>query len=377
MSTIMGVKLRIQKRENGKGHYYLEYYLGSKMVDGVQKVQRKREGLGLDLYLKPKNNKERDYNKNHKNLAEAILVKREYDFITSSHNLPNKNKSNKNFFEYINEFVESKNIEKKGKDAYTLTINYLEQYKGKNITIKEVDYTYCRDFLGFLLNTSKSNGEKLSTASVTQYFNKLRLIVKELHKEGLKETDLCKDIKNPKLDTKPRIFLTLDEVDLLVNTPYHLRNVKDLFLFSCFTGLRHSDILQLKWKDVREVDDNKYLTVKQQKTGQYQNVPLTENAIKVIGERKGDDDKIFEGAKYSANNNRHLEKWVLTAGIKKKVTFHTGRHTFATNHYSQFKDSKATGKWLGHQSSKSTEVYVHLANQTLFEQAKLLKQTKD
>ena len=56
MSTNMaGVKLRIQKRDNNKGHYYLEYYLGSKMVNGKQVAQRKREGLGLDVYLNPKN----------------------------------------------------------------------------------------------------------------------------------------------------------------------------------------------------------------------------------------------------------------------------------------------------------------------------------
>ena len=111
--------------------------------------------------------------------------------------------------------------------------------------------------------------------------------------------------------------------------------------------------------------------------GEHLITPLTEDAKKMMGERKGDEDLIFEGAKYSANNNEHLKKWAYLAGIKKKLTFHTGRHTFATNLYIQTKDAKATSKWLGHTSAKSTEVYIHLAEQTLFEKAKELKQIID
>jgi integrase len=372
-----GVKLRIQKRDNNKGHYYLEYYLGSKMVNGKQKPDRKREGLGLDIYLKPKNNLERDYNKKNKNFAEAILLEREYGFMTSTHKLPNKNKGNKNFTDYFLDFAKKKNQSNKGLKSYTLTLNYLIKYRGKGLNINNIDYAYCRDFLSYLLSSTKSNGEKLSTASVIQYFNKLRLIISELNKEGLIDVDYCKDIKNPKLDTKPRIWLTQKEIKMLVDTPYHLRNIKELYLFMCFTSLRHIDVINLKWNDVKNEGENHFINIKQQKTGDFLTIPLTEAALNLMGDRKGNDDKIFEGAKYSANNNNHLKSWTLKAGINKHLTFHTGRHTFATNHYSQFKDAKATGMWLGHQSSKSTDVYVHLVNQTLFDQAKELKQIID
>ncbi len=369
-----GVKLRIQKRDNNKGHYYLDYYLNSKMVNGVQKVQRKREGLGLDIYLKPKNNIERDYNKKNKNFAEAIHREREYDFMTSTHNLPNKNKGNKNFADYFLEFAQKKNLSGKGLMAYTLTLNYLIKYRGKGFTINDIDYAYCRDFLSYLLSSTKTNGEKLSTSSVIQYFNKLRLIIKELNKEGLIPIDYCKDINNPKEKKKPRIWLTIDEIKMLVNTPYHLRNIRELFLFMCFTGIRHVDVKNLKWKDVKNENDNHFISFEQQKTGEHLIIPLTDDATKVMGERKGDNDNIFVGAKYGSNYNEHLKRWAHLAGIKKNITFHSGRHTFATNYYLQTKDYKATGKWLGHRSSKSTDVYVNLANETLFEQAKGLSQ---
>ena len=184
-----GVKLRIQKRDNNKGDYFLDYYFGSKMVNGKQVAQRKREGLGLDIYLNPKNNIERDHNKKNKNFAEAIHREREYDFMTSTHNLPNKNKGNKNFTEYFLEFATKKNLTDKGLKAYTLTLNYLIKYRGKGLTINDIDYAYCRDFLNFLLNSTKTNGEKLATSSVVAYFNKLRLIIKELNKEGLIPVD--------------------------------------------------------------------------------------------------------------------------------------------------------------------------------------------
>ena len=145
----------------------------------------------------------------------------------------------------------------------------------------------------------------------------------------------------------------------------------------CFTSIRHVDVIKLKWKNIVKEGDNEFIKFKQQKSEEYLIVPLTEDAKKMMGERKGDEDLIFNGAKYSANNNNHLKRWGLLAGIKKKLTFHTGRHTFASNLYLQTKDSKATTKWLGHKSAKSTEVYIHLVEQVLFEKAKELKQIID
>ena len=372
------VSLRIEKKpKTGKGHFYLEYYYGSKIINGIQRVNRKKESISMWIYLNPKGNREKDHNKKYKNFAEAIFREKEYDFITSIHKLPNKNKGNKKFLEYFKEFAESKNLKEKGLKAYDLTLNYLIKYRGKGLTINDIDYAYCRDFLSYLLNITKSNGEKLSTSSVVAYFNKLRLIIKELNKEGLIPVDYCKDIKNPKLNTKPRVWLTQDEIIQLVNTPYHLRNIKELFLFMCFTSIRHIDVINLKWKNIVKDGDNEFIKFKQQKTGEYLVIPLTEDAKKMMGKRNGDEDLIFNGAKYSANNNEHLKKWGLLAGIKKKLTFHTGRHTFATNLYLQTKDAKATSKWLGHTSAKSTEVYIHLAEQVLFEKAKELKQIID
>ena len=379
MYNIMAkVSLRIEKKpKTGKGHFYLEYYYGSKIINGIQRVNRKKESISMWIYLNPKGNIEKDHNKKYKNFAEAIFREKEYDFMTSIHKLPNKNKGNQNFLEYFLDFAKKKNLSNKGLQAYTLTLNYLIKYKGKGLTINDIDYAYCRDFLSYLLDSTKTNGEKLSTSSVVAYFNKLRLIIKELNKEGLIPLDFCRDIKNPKLDTKPRVWLTQDEIALLVNTPYHLRNIKELYLFMCFTSIRHSDVVKLKWKNVVKDGDNEFIKFKQQKTGGYLVIPLTEDAKKMMGERKGDEDLIFNGAKYSANNNEHLKKWGLLAGIKKKLTFHTGRHTFATNLYLQTKDAKATSKWLGHTSAKSTEAYIHLAEEVLFEKARQIKQIID
>lgn len=369
------VTLRIEKKpKTGKGHYYLEYYYGSKVINGVQKVDRKKYSINLWIYLNPKGNKEKDHNKKNKNFAEAIYREREYEFMTSTHKLPNKNKGNKNFIDYYRGFSGSKNLSKKGLMAYTLTLNYLIKYRGEDLRINDVNYAYCRDFLSYLLNTTKSNGEKLSTSSVVAYFNKLRLIIKELNKEGLIPEDYCKDIKSPIVKTKPRVWLTQEEIIQLINTPFHLRNIKELYLFMCFTSIRHVDVIKLKWKNIVKEGDNEFIKFKQQKSEEYLIVPLTEDAKKMMGERKGDEDLIFNGAKYSSNNNDHLKRWGLLAGIKKKLTFHTGRHTFASNLYLQTKDSKATTKWLGHKSAKSTEVYIHLVEQVLFEKAKELKQ---
>lgn len=84
---------------------------------------------------------------------------------------------------------------------------------------------------------------------------------------------------------------------------------------------------------------------------------MSEQAIKLLGERKKDDNLVFDNLIYSAYHNKILHKWVEEAGIDKHITFHSARHTFATLQLTMNTDIYTVSKLLGHRHVKTTEIY--------------------
>ena len=134
--------------------------------------------------------------------------------------------------------------------------------------------------------------------------------------------------------------------------------MKDSFLFSCLTGLRFSDIKSLKWENITYDSKNGYIIkFTQQKTKNTEYLPVSEQSIKILGERKKDDDLVFKDLIYSAYHNKMLHKWVEDAEIDKHITFHSARHTFATLQLTMNTDIYTVSKLLGHRHLKTTEIY--------------------
>ena len=157
--------------------------------------------------------------------------------------------------------------------------------------------------------------------------------------------------------------MTIDEVRALIDTPMENEAIKDAYLFSCFCGLRISDIIRLQWKDVF-VDGGQYrLSVSMQKTKEPIYLPLSSEALKWMPERgnKTPEDKVFDLP--SPNTiNILIKPWAKAAGISKRFTFHTARHTFATMMLTLGADLYTTSKLLGHADVKMTQVYAKIIN---------------
>src|SRR5690606_912648 len=114
-----------------------------------------------------------------------------------------------------------------------------------------------------------------------------------------------------------------------------------------------------KWKNLSYDSTNGWmLKFQQQKTKGVENLPISEQAVKVLGERGEDEEKIFRYLKYSAHHNNKLHKWVKDSGIDKHITFHSARHTFATLQLTMDTDIYTVSKLLGHRHLKTTEIYV-------------------
>lgn len=134
-----------------------------------------------------------------------------------------------------------------------------------------------------------------------------------------------KDEEKPKKRKTEREFLTIDEIKILANTDFYNKLLKQAFLFSCFCGLRHCDIVSLTWGNLTKNKSGKTeLRLTQQKTHETIYLPLSNEALKQLPSKGklSDTDKVFERLITLGRTNEILPKWATKAGITKHLTFH-------------------------------------------------------
>ena len=136
--------------------------------------------------------------------------------------------------------------------------------------------------------------------------------------------------------------------------------LKRAFLFSILTGLRHSDIQTLKWKQIQQTSKGTWqAVVVQQKTKVPDYKPVIQQALQLCGERPSNDEAlVFEGLTDASWISRPLKVWIEASGIKKHITFHSGRHTWATTAYYCEIHPGIISEAMGHSSITVTETYL-------------------
>jgi integrase len=181
-----------------------------------------------------------------------------------------------------------------------------------------------------------------------------------------------KDYK-PQPPESQRVYLTIDEVKRLVNTECKKEVYKRAFLFSCFCGLRISDIERLKWCDLSNENGQIRADIRQKKTDEPLYLPLSANAVKWLPERgnAADTDNIFQGL-CGGVASHFVKDWAKGAGITKNVKFHTARHTFATMLLTKGADLYTTSKLLGHKDISTTQIYAKIIDQKKTDAVNLL-----
>lgn len=143
-----------------------------------------------------------------------------------------------------------------------------------------------------------------------------------------------------------------------IATKKALESIKTPFLFCCFTGLRISDVRNLKWSDI---EDN-VIKIRMQKTKEIVRVPLSENARMFLPKTKT-EGPIFNLPKNQTFIEEKLRKWANDAGVRKRLHFHVSRHTFATLALSSGADLYTVSKLLGHRNVTTTQVYATVLDQ--------------
>ena len=367
----MKIELRHRKLASGNESLYLDFY-----------EKGKRYYESLNLFLIPERT-ENDRRVNENTLKHALKIKAERILGVEKQVDDEEEKlPSKIFADYMDEHIIYIKDDKKLSDSYvknvTKTVNIVKSYlrysNRPRMLLALVDKRFYQNFIRYVNDVYRNNKsdepQELSPKTKLLIQTTLNSILNQAVKDGvLRKNPYYELEKNEKFKKTPsdRTYLEVNELNAMegVNTGSPI--TKQTFMFCCFTGLRHSDMLTLRWKDIHKTDDGLVIHVpSMQKTKKPVIVPLGEQALKWLP-KQGDAanaDKVFPNAPTLGCANRALKHMAKNAGITKLVTFHTSRHTFATLTITAGADIFTTSKLLGHTNVHTTEIYADVVMNT-------------
>jgi hypothetical protein len=294
----MTISLRKRKQsKHGKISLFLEIYKGrTTTADGKTKYIREYEFLNLFLIDNPKTESDKIRNKEILQLAKSLKNKREVELQSGLYGFQTTSK-NTNFYQYYYDFVEKK----KNTSSYLNlcgTLNTFKGYAGEHITFNEITEGFCSKYLEYLLNKTSLRHKKLATSTAKKYFDIFGAVILQAIQEKIIRDNPLFSIKSIKVKQTEKVYLTLEELKLLVKTDCKQPILKRAFIFSCLTGLRWSDVYKLKWSEIQG-DEGKYrLEYRQKKTQELNYLPLPDQAVSYLGKRGLRNDKVFSLCDY-------------------------------------------------------------------------------
>lgn len=366
---ISKVKLRKKSISKGRQSLYLDFY--PPIYSSNSDKTTRREFLGLWIYEKPKDSIQKQENKQTLLLAEQIRLKRDNEINKPEVYTPfelNQIKAQERGEKSFLDYYEYQMKKRKGSTylVWLSTLTHLMRFADDNIKFKDIDERFCNNFKDYLIHANRIKGnKKLNRNTASSYFNKFKATLKQAFKDGYIPIDMNSKVEAIKEVETRREFLTLQELELLANTPCENILLRKFAIFSALTGLGFREVQNMVWKDISYEENQGYLVItKRQKTQRDNYLPIPNQAYELLGEPGKPDEKVFEGLKYSAYHNRQLLDWLDDAGIEKRLTPHCFRHTYATLQLQAGTDLYTISKMLGHKNLKTTQVYAKIVDQS-------------
>lgn len=237
--------------------------------------------------------------------------------------------------------------------------------EGKPMTFSTIDMNLMEDYKNFLINAPQGGSKKgtITRNTASTYFSIFKAGLHQAFIDGYLTVDIAAKAKNIAYSDKQREYLTIEELNTLAATPCDRPIMKRASLFSALTGMRHSDIQKLKWKEIIKDGEHYRILFTQQKTKGVQYMPISDQAYQLCGERGEPDRLVFEGLQDPSWINKPLERWIKAAGITKHITFHCFRHTYATLQLTNGTDIYTVSKMLGHTKVTTTQIYAKIVDE--------------
>jgi integrase len=247
-----------------------------------------------------------------------------------------------------------------------------EKYNVRDIPLSQLDLPFIENF-DFYLRVER----KLKPASVNSIIIRLLSTSKVALHHNLISHPPFFGYKLTRPDFQIR-SLSKEEFERLVSTsiqPTDLCFVRDMFLFSCFTGISYVDLKNLTWKEIIiEEDDSRWISKSRQKTGIPFSVKLLDIPIRIIKKYKDfSNNNLVFNVFCQVKTNKLLKEVAKLCGINRSLTFHMGRHTFASQIcLSQGVPIESVSKMLGHTDIATTQRYAHVNTEKIGSDMKLL-----
>ena len=365
------IRLRFKKLANGNQSIYLDIYR-----NGVRTYEF------LKLYIIPENTPfAKMQNEQTMQAANAIKAQRIIDLANGEAGIRPTSKARILFVDWIDQYAEKAKLSHKGNGYISMLSSVKFQllaYMGntaKTKLLQVVDEEFCIGFLNHLKTIKTTVGKPLSGTTIYHYSRWLKDILnRAVADELITRNPIDKLIQNKEMPTRPEVqmdYLTIDEVKTLMQTPLKQTIIKQAFLFACFTGLRISDVRNLQWGNIKTDGDTMRFEIIMKKT----DTPLAGKIPNIAKEwmpEPTDSPFVFANLPTASNIDTVIRRWVAQSGIKKHVTFHTARHTFATMGLTLGTDLYTVSKLLGHKSIATTQVYAQIIDKKKDEASDLL-----
>jgi Site-specific recombinase XerD len=250
------------------------------------------------------------------------------------------------------------------------------KYSISDIDVKSLTYSFATDFEFYLKATRKCNHN-----SAIKYVGNMRKIVTYCLKSGFIPKDPFFGYKMAKKEVI-REYLSEVEIANLQDKEFsieRLSQVRDLFLFSCYTGLAFIDVFQLTPSHIAKgIDGNNWIFTSRQKTETPSRIPLLPQAQAIIDKYASHPKCINDGKLLPMLSNQKMNAYLKEVadlcGITKTLTFHIARHTFATTvTLSNGVPIETVSRMLGHKSIRITQHYAKIIDKKVSEDMLLLQ----
>lgn len=371
-------------------------------------VDRKKSEVATSYFLEPKEwdpamqrtKKNKPINEDLSNIESQVhsiskrLEKENKSFSANSikNFLTRKDNLDMGIVEFYQSFLER--LERAGEvdmvtvKMYGYTKTYIQNFlkekkRTEDVLLENVDFRFLSDFDLFLLDQKVNGADKrLERNTVNKHHSRLRTILIRALKENYITKNPYTDFKLKSTPSK-RTFLTQDELQKIIDHKLgeneSLQRVRDIFIFSVYTGLRFEDAQQLTMdRIIKDKKGTHSLQIRQEKTDEPLSIPILKPALDIIKKYEGSDERKVLKRVLPKITNQKLNAYLKTiadlAGIEKNLTHHMARHTCATTILlSNEVPIEVVSKWLGHTNIKTTQIYAKITNDYLHQVARKIE----
>jgi integrase/recombinase XerD len=265
-----------------------------------------------------------------------------------------------------------------------LTAFVASQKLGPDVPLGQVDYGFLRALDSYLLQQKAAGkGEgKLQRNTINKHHTRFRAILHQAVREDLILKNPYKSFQLRDTPTK-RKYLTEEELQILIDHDLggnaSLQRVRDIFIWSVYTGLRYQDAMDLEAKQVRkDGEGNYFFQFYQNKTGESVSIPLLDPAVEIF-KRYNNDERKATGKVLPRMSNQKVNTYLKVigdlVGIETPITHHVARHTCATTVLlANGISMEIVSEWLGHSDVNTTQIYGKITNQVLMRAGKDMKE---